>query len=151
MLLQVVCCKIKFKMSVPCKGIAKIYTFLRINDDVRNAKTMSILWRCKNEGFITRHKLKAETFFRKTEFFIDVQLLSLTQLLSFVVFHLKSCEQDILKKYLIWVLEIQYREWKWCVDYLNRFWENSVKNWYSYGHLRFCTFWPCQQDVSEST
>ena len=37
------------------------------------------------------HKLKAETFFRNTsnEFFTYVQLLSLTQILSFVVFHLK--------------------------------------------------------------
>ena len=37
-----------------------------------------------------RYKLKAETFFRKTDFFTDVQLLSLTQILRFVVFHLKD-------------------------------------------------------------
>ena len=37
-----------------------------------------------------RHILKAETFCRKTEFFTDVQFLSLTQILSFVVFHLNE-------------------------------------------------------------
>ena len=31
-----------------------------------------------------RHKLKAETFFRKTDFYIDVEILSLIAILSFV-------------------------------------------------------------------
>ena len=37
-----------------------------------------------------RHKLKAEMFFRKINLFTDVQLLSLTPILSFVGFHLKA-------------------------------------------------------------
>ena len=49
-----------------------------INNDVKNAKTMSISWRDKNEGFIMRRKLKTEMFFRKIEFFTDVKFLSLT-------------------------------------------------------------------------
>ena len=36
------------------------------------------------------YKRKAETFFRKIEFSTDVQFFSLTPILSFVVFHLKS-------------------------------------------------------------
>ena len=43
-----------------------------------------------------RHKLKAETFFRKIEFFPDVQFLSLTQILSFVVFHLKCYYYQVI-------------------------------------------------------
>ena len=61
---------------------------MRINNGVKNAITMSISWRFKYEGFIKRHKVKAETFFRKIKVFTDVQFLSLTQILSFVVFHL---------------------------------------------------------------
>ena len=76
-------------MLVSCKVIAKTCTFMRINNDVKNAKTMSISGRYKNDIFIMRHKRKAETFFRKIEFFTDVHFLSLTPILSFVVFHLK--------------------------------------------------------------
>ena len=64
MLLQTDWCKNKFRMSIPCKGIKKIYIFMRINNDVKNAY--------KNDGFILRHKLKAEAFLRKTEFFTNV-------------------------------------------------------------------------------
>ena len=62
---------------------------MQIHNDVKNAKTMSISWRYKNDRFIMRYKRKAETFFRKTDFSTDVQFLSLTAILSFVVFHLK--------------------------------------------------------------
>ena len=50
---------------------------MQINNDVKNAKTMSISWRYKNDRFIMRHKRKAETFFRKIEFSADVQFFFL--------------------------------------------------------------------------
>ena len=78
-----------------CKWLLKICSFIRLFDDVKNAKTMPISWRRKNDGFIMTHKLKTETFSQKIEHFGGVILLPLTPLFSFVTFHL-ICDFSVI-------------------------------------------------------